>query len=55
MGKPMGASGVMAQAWTEAIRGHLAQQRVSGMVLAARIGKSQNYLARRRRRCRWLV
>jgi DNA-binding Xre family transcriptional regulator len=39
----------MASAMATAIRGHMGRQRMSGNVLAAKIGVSQNYLAKRLR------
>lgn len=45
----MGPGGPRDQATTAAIRAHMTRQKISGNVLAAKIGVSQNYLATRLR------
>ncbi|MET3206278.1 UNVERIFIED_ORG: transcriptional regulator with XRE-family HTH domain [Arthrobacter sp. UYEF13] len=42
--EPAGSHG---QAFSEAIRGRISRKSVSGLALAAQIGKSQNYVATR--------
>lgn len=49
---PSGAmepAGPQSKAFSEAFRGHVGRQRLSGKVLAANAGVSQNYLAKRLR------
>lgn len=44
-----GPAGLQSRAWSEAIKARMGRQRLSGKVLAAKAGVSQDYLAKRLR------